>query len=327
VITCKAPYRISLSGGSTDYESFYSQYGSLLVGFGLNSHCYVTVKPTHTFDKVNFQAFYSHAEKVERIDQIQNPGIRGTLQYLKENVIPELNKIAIYIQNDLPSQTGIGSSSSLIVALLQAVYETYNVAYTKRSLAKDAIYIERVLLSESGGIQDQIWAAYGGLSSIEIQKDGEFYVRPIPVYEEQIREFEKWSLLFCINNSRQSYKIATSHNNAAATAYKQNILDISNRTLKAFKKGHWEDVGTLLGEAWENKKQISGLISNSEIDNYYDIALNNGAFGGKLLGTGGGGFLYIMCEPTNRNRIIKAVGLPHLDVNIDTLGSRVIFRE
>lgn len=327
MITCKAPYRISLSGGSTDYESFYSQYGSLLVGFGFNNYCYVTVKPTHTFDNVNFQAFYSHAEKVERIDQIRNPGIRGTLQYIKENVIPELNKIAIYIQNDLPSQTGIGSSSSLIVALLQAIYETYNVAYTKKTLAKDAIYIERELLREPGGIQDQIWAAYGGLSSIEIQENGEFYVRPIPVYEEEIKEFEKWSILFCVNSGRQSYEIAKSHQNVNALEYKKNILQLSKEMLKMFSAGCWEDVGNLLGQSWENKKQISGLISNSDIDKYYDIALKNGAFGGKLLGTGGGGFLYIVCEPTDRDKIIKAVGLPHLDVGIDNLGSRVIFRE
>lgn len=327
MISTKAPYRISLSGGSTDYESFYSQYGSLLVGFGLNNHCYVTVKPTHTFDKVNFQAFYSHAEKVERIDQIQNPGIRGTLQYVKENVIPELNKIAIYIQNDLPSQTGIGSSSSLIVALLQAIYEMYNVAYTKKTLAKDAIYIERELLREPGGIQDQIWAAYGGLSSIEIQRDGEFFVRPIPVYEEQIKEFEKWSLLFCTNIGRQSFDIAKSHNNVGAKEVKMHIAEIAVEMKRMLSGGCWEDVGILLDESWQLKKQISGLISNSDIDRYYDIALNNGAFGGKLLGTGGGGFLYIVCEPTDRNRIIEAVGLPHLDVGIDTLGSRVIFRE
>lgn len=327
MVITKANYRISLAGGSTDYESFYSTYGSLLVGFGLNNHCYVTVKPLHSFDKINFQAFYSHAERVERIDQIQNPGIRGTLQYLKENAIPELNKIAIYIQNDLPSQTGIGSSSSLIVALLQAIYEMYNVAYTKKTLAKDAIYIERELLREPGGIQDQIWASYGGLSSIRIERDGEFYVRPIPVYEEQIREFEKWSLLFCVNIGRQSYEIAKSHQNTSALENKKNILELSKEMLRLFSNGCWENVGLVLHECWENKKQISGLISNSEVDNYYDIALKNGAFGGKLLGTGGGGFLYIVCEPTDRNRIIEAVGLPHLDVGIDNLGSRVIFRE
>lgn len=327
MITCKAPYRISLSGGSTDYESFYSQYGSLLVGFGLNNHCYVTVKPLHSFDNINFQAFYSHAERVERIDQIQNPGIRGTLQFLKEQRIPDLNKIAIYIQNDLPSQTGIGSSSSLIVALLQAIYEMYNVVYTKKTLAKDAIYIERELLREAGGIQDQIWASYGGLSSIEIERNGEFFVRPIPVYDEQIKEFQKWSLLFCVNIGRQSYEIAKSHQNVNALESKRKILELSEEMLKMFSGGYWEDVGLILHKSWENKKQISGLISNSDIDRYYDIALNNGAFGGKLLGTGGGGFLYIMCEPTDRDKIIKAVGLPHLDVGIDTLGSRVIFRE
>lgn len=327
MVITKANYRISLGGGSTDYESFYSTHGSLLVGFGLNNHCYVAVKSLHSFDRINFQAFYSHAEKVERIDQIQNAGIRGTLQFLKEGRIPELNKISIYVQNDLPSQTGIGSSSSLIVALLQAIYEMYNVPYTKKSLAKDAIDIERGLLKEPGGIQDQIWAAYGGLSSISIEKDGEFHVRPIPVHEEQIREFEERSILFCVNIGRQSYEIANSHQNVDAIESKKKILALSKDMLRAFSGGSWEEVGAILHESWQNKKQISPLISNSEIDHYYNIAMNNGAIGGKLLGTGGGGFLYIMCNPADRYKIIKAVGLPHLDVGVDSLGSRVIFRE
>jgi D-glycero-alpha-D-manno-heptose-7-phosphate kinase len=327
MLICKSPNRISLSGGSTDYESYYSIYGSLLLGFGLDKYCYVGVKQLHSFDNINFQAFYSQAERTATIEEIKNPGIRGTLQYVKTHKIPDLNKIGIFIQNDLPTQTGVGSSSSLIVALLQAIYEMYGVEYTKKSLAKDAIYIERVLLAESGGIQDQIFASYGGLSSIEIEKNGDFHVRPVPVYEEQIKEFEKWSILFCANIGRQSFEIAKSHDNIAATAYKHNILDLSKQMLKMFSRGCWEDVGTLLGEAWENKKQISGLISNSDIDKHYDIALENGAFGGKLLGTGGGGFLYIVCEPTDRAKIIEAVGLHHLDVGIDTLGSRMIFNE
>ncbi len=203
----------------------------------------------------------------------------------------------------------------------------YEVEHTKRELAETAIYIERVLLNESGGIQDEIWAAYGNLSSIQIEKSGFFNVRPLPVSETFTEEFLASSVLFCVNVGRQSYEIAKSHDNIDATQTKLNILSLAEEMYQAFSNENIPRLGELLDDSWRQKKKISPLISNPEIDGAYDRALSAGAYGGKLLGTGGGGFLYMVCDINRRDQVISAVNLPHLEVGIDTLGSRVIFKE
>lgn len=326
MICAKTPYRISTSGGSCDYTSFFSKYGCLITSFALDLHCYVSIKPLPKTASTIFEIFYSTVERVKKVSEIQNATIRGTLEYFLINH-PELSGLSIYVANSASHQSGLATSSALVCSLLTCLYCYSNEKVSKEQIAKEAIYIERILLNQSGGIQDSIACAYGGLNSITIEKDGNFKVRPLPVSESFVEEFTSSSILFFINGERQSYEIAASHDTVDSEKFKLNILQLSNEMKSAFEKENIKDIGNLLHRSWQNKKQISGLISNSEIDNYYDIALKNGAFGGKLLGTGGGGFLYIVCEPTDRNRIIEAVGLPHLDVGIDNLGSRVIFRE
>lgn len=329
MITTKTPYRVSLFGGSTDYRSYYSRNGSLLLGFAINQSCYVTVKRLPSFADINYQVFYSKAERVKEIKDIQNPGVRGTLYFLREYLGSEerLKKIAIYIQNDLPGQTGVGTSSSMIVGLLKAFYTHLGEITTPRQLAIDAIYIERELLAEAGGVQDQIFAAYGGINSIEIDTTGYFNVRPLPVSEDFLNEFKQSSILFYTNMPRDSFQVAKSHDTIAADVQKDKILETAKAAEIAFVSENVRTIGQLLDDSWRAKRQISSWISNPQIDEMYTKIMSLGAYGCKLLGTGNGGFLFCLCSTRDRANIIQQVGLPVVDYDFSLTGSKVIFQE
>ena len=195
MLVAKSPYRISISGGSTDYSSFYQKYTSLLVGFSLNKYCYVSIKPLPKIAPTNFEIFYSSTEKVHSIEEIQNPTVRGTLQYFKSKY-NDLNKISIYIANDLSHQSGLATSSALVISLLRCLYGLYESVPSKKQLAEEAVYIERILLNQAGGVQDSYWCSYGGFNSININTNGNVIVRPLPISEDFIKRFSQSSLLF-----------------------------------------------------------------------------------------------------------------------------------
>ncbi len=325
MIITRTPYRVSLFGGSCDYKSFFQDNGAFLWGFGLNRYCFTSVMRLPELVDIDYQAFYSQAERVYHISEIKNPGIRGSLQYLYPK-FEDFKKIAIFIQNELPSQTGIGSSSSLIVGLLNGLYNLYGVTPTKRQLADDAIYIERELLKEPGGIQDQIWASYSGLSSIEIFKDGNYVVKPLPLDEFQVEDFRQSSILFYTKIQRESFEIAKSHDKYQSV-YKAQMQALARESYSSLIDGNLADVGFLMDESWKYKKQISPLISTEYIDSLYETIKKLGAWGCKLLGTGAGGFLYVMCPPSRKQHIIDNINLASLEVGFDRDGTKVIFDE
>lgn len=321
MIISKTPFRISLFGGSTDYESYYSQFGSFLVGFSINQYCYISLRQTPTIFGNKSKLSYSKIEEVECNSDIQHNGIRGTLEYL--GVIDQ--KFEISHQSDLPSQTGIGSSSSFIVGLLNCLSKHYGIKTTPKHLANSAISIERKLLREPGGIQDQIWAAYGGVKSIEIDTNGEFYVKPIPISDCFIDEWiDKWSILIYTGQSRNSYDIATSHNTTSSIEYKKEIHSLAKSGYDSIVKGNLEDVGSLLHESWNLKKNISNKISNGPIDALYDELLSMGMIGGKLLGSGGSGFIYGIVYPDSKLDIIEKFKTKYVPFGISKEGSVII---
>lgn len=317
----RTPNRISLFGGSCDYSDFFSKYGCLMLSLAINKYCYVSCQKLPEFAPISYQAFYSKAERVDNIAEIENPGIRGSLEYLNRKI--PIDKIALYTQNQIMPQTGLGTSSSHVISVLNAVQSMYGLSPKRGELARDAINVERVLLKEVGGIGDQIICAYGGLVSISINENGYFKVRPLPVSGDFISEFLSCSVLFYTNSQRQSFEIASSHNNDN----KKRILDVALDAKFYFEIENLEKIGKLLHESWLAKKQVSNLISNSFIDEKYDILMKNGAFGGKLLGSGGSGFIYCLCPKEKRQQIINAVQLPTLDFNIDYSGSTIIFKD
>jgi len=231
VIITRAPYRVSLAGGSSDYKSFYSRHGSLLVGFTINRYVYVALKKNEDIFGPKHRIAYSNIELVDSIDAIQNPGVRGPLQYFNVQ-----DGVSIHIVSDLPKQAGIGSSSALCVALCKAIdiYQNGRETLSKKELAKIAIHIERDMLEEKGGLQDQIWSSYGGPNSIEIEKDGNFKVRPLHVSEEFLEQLRDRIIFAHIGNGRPSFSLAAAHDNDSSISIKQQIKRLSELTLQAF---------------------------------------------------------------------------------------------
>lgn len=285
MIISKTPFRVSLFGGSTDYESFYKEYGSLIIGFSINQFCYVSLRRTPNIFKYKSRIIYSKIEEVNDNKKIKHNGIRGVLDYLEIDDGLEINHMS-----DLPSQTGIGSSSSFIVGLLNAIYKLKNIEINSHKLANDAIFIERKLLNEPGGIQDEIWAAYGGINSIIINTDGTFEVQPLPLSHKFIDNLFDRSILIYTGSSRDSFEIAKSHDNN--NNIKLNIQKIANEAYRAVLNKDINLIAELLDESWKQKQKISNLISNDNITNMYQLLQKDGMIGGKLLGTGGNGFIY-----------------------------------
>jgi len=327
MIIVRAPYRISLWGGSTDYESFYSKHGALIVGFTIDKYIYICLHKNYNYFDYKSRILYSSVEFVNSHAEIQNPGVRGVLEYFKCT-----DGLQIAIQGDLPAQSGTGSSSAMAVALAKGLdfYFDRKLDYSKKQLAKVAIFVEREMLKESGGIQDQIWAAYGGVNSIEIFKDGDFVVRPIPVSEEFL-QILKDRLVFCyaVEHNRQSFTIAQSHDSKTeeTIAVKQQMKNIAEHGLYAFQDENIDAIGRLLHQSWLLKRSISDRVSTEKIDQLYSLALKNGAIGGKLLGAGGSGFmLFLLNEGVNRDAFIKDSGLEAVDFNFSYGGAEVLLK-
>ena len=316
MIISKTPFRVSLFGGSTDYESFYSKYGSLLIGFGINKYCYTSVRETPSIFDYLTRISYSKVEIVNDNENIQHNGVRGVLKYLNKHKGYEISHMS-----DLPSQTGTGSSSSFIVGLLNC----FTRDWSPKMLAKSAIHVERKLLEEAGGIQDQIWAAYGGMNSVGISKDGNFCVRPLPVSEEFKQEFMNRCIMIYTGKTRKSYRIAESHDQKDAEKHKINILEQAQKAYELFEEEDIDGIAKCLKESWENKKKISPLVSTPTVNKMYKSLEEDGMVGGKLLGTGGSGFIFgILNEDTDVFKIKEKYKSHYIDIDISEKGSVII---
>lgn len=294
MIMAKAPMRISMFGGSTDYESFYSKYGSFIIGTTINKYAYSILRYRPAIVGNESVVTYSKIEKVKSFDKIQNPLIRETLKFYNIDKPVELN-----FATDVPSRTGLGGSSSCCVSLIKAINVLKGRETTKKEVCLDAIEIEREILKEPGGIQDQIWACYGGFNTITINKDGNFSVDPVNVSYDFMRYFESSLMLIYSNQQRSTNAIAQSHKHKD----KETILDISKSAITYLQNEMVSDVGRLLYESWLEKKNLSNLISNDKIDVMIKDIMNYGAYGAKLLGTGGAGFILVICDRCTKKKL------------------------
>jgi D-glycero-alpha-D-manno-heptose-7-phosphate kinase len=319
MIICKTPFRISLFGGSTDYESFYSKYGSFLVGFAIDKYSYVSVRKNPSLFNYKSKISYSTVETVDHNKDIKHDGVRGVIEYFK--YIDERLEISSF--SDLPAQTGVGSSSSFVVGLINAL--EYKKKYSPKQLAQYAIQVERFHLNEAGGIQDQIWAAYGGLNSIAINTDGSFNVRPLPVSDDFIKDFIESSFLIYTGKNRQSFKIAASHDTGSEDENKQKILSLAYDGYEAFCSENKNEIGLLVRESWESKRRISNLICTPEVDQMMSELLDYGMIGGKLIGSGGSGFIFgIARDIKSKKRIKDIFNSGYTEFDIARKGSTII---
>lgn len=316
MIIVKAPLRISLFGGSTDYESFYREHGSFLIGTTIDKYSYLSMRFRPKILSKETLVVYSKMTYAKTLDEIQNPLIRETLKYGDVKDFVELFSFA-----DIPSRTGLGGSSSYCVGLLYLIDQLYGRNTEKNRLVRDAIMVERELLKEAGGIQDHIWPVYGGMNSIEIHKDGSFSVKPLPITQQFRKEIEDSVVLIYTNEQRGQDDIASAHNDKD----KQRILDIAIKAYGRFINEDIKGIGEHMYESWKEKRGLSPLISNSKVDQTIDDVMRLGAYGAKLLGAGACGFVLAICNPKVKADILQVFGDDVLPVKFESDGVSRIY--
>jgi len=307
----KVPFRISLFGGSTDYKSFYEKHGSFIIGTTIDKFCYLSMRNRPSIVSKQYLCTYSKYELVDTIDEIKNPLIRETLRYFNVD-----KPIELFSFSDIPARTGLGGSSSYCVGMCCLINKIKQLNLSKNQIINSAIDIERNILKESGGIQDQIWPLSNGLSSIEIDTKGNFYIKPMPVTEEFCNELQNSFTLIYTYEQRNTDVIAKSHENDVDN--KRNILNLSKQSYNLFLKEDIKSIGQCIYESWLSKERISPLISNTKTKEIIDDVMNMGAYGAKLLGSGGCGFVLVVSDSIVKQKIINKYNGYVLDFKFNT---------
>ena len=325
MIINKTPFRISFFGGGTDYPVWYRENQGAVLSTTIDKYCYITIRYLPPFFPHKHRIVYSKIEMVNDINEILHPAVRATLNFLKIN-----KGLEIHHDGDLPARTGMGSSSAFTVGLLNSLYGLKGVMISKDRLAKEAIYIERDVLKESVGSQDQVAAAHGGFNKISFAGNDEIKIEPITLTEARIKELESHLVLYFTGFSRYASEVAktqiekTPDRKRELTLMYQmvdtavNILNDENKNILEF--------GKLLNETWQLKKSLTDKISTPEIDDIYQRALEVGAVGGKLLGAGGGGFLLLFIPPEKQKKVREEFkNLLEVKFHFEKGGSRIIY--
>lgn len=324
MIISRTPHRISFFGGGTDYPSWYLEHGGKVLGAAIDKYCYITCRELPPFFDHRYRIAYSRVETVNSVDEIQHPSVRETLKYLDMQ-----QGMEIHHDGDIPARSGMGSSSSFTVGLLKTLLAFKGRIIAKEELYKTAIHIEQDLIKENVGSQDQVWAACGGLNTIEFLQNGEIVVRPIIMNENIMMSFEKKFMLFFTGLSRYAHEIAgeqiqRTKNNKSQLMTMRELVEDAYRIVTSG-KDDFGAFGRLLHETWQLKRKLSSKITNDDIDDIYTCAVSNGALGGKLLGAGGGGFILFYVEPEHQDRLKKALHkLLHVPFRFDFSGSEIM---
>ena len=330
MIISKTPVRISLFGGGTDYPEYFNYNDGCVLNFAIQYYSYVTVRSLHKFSKNNYFLSYKNIENVSSLNQIQHPSIKNCLKYLNFKT-----PVQIHYSGDLPAKSGLGSSSSFTVGLLNALYNFNKKKNSKKNLARDAIYIERELNKERVGFQDQIICSYGGIKKIKFSHYNDFKVKNINLSNKIIEEIESSIMIIFTNTERYADKILKEQiQNTKKKLINSQLRELKFITKKAInlveKNFDMNELAILLNESWRLKKNLSNKITTSSIDELYEYCLTKGAKAGKLLGAGGGGFLLLVGENdtlNNLSKILKNKNIFSFFPKLDQLGSRIIFSD
>ncbi|MDR1539490.1 MAG: kinase [Clostridiales bacterium] len=321
MIITKTPFRMSFFGGGTDFPEYYKEHGGAVLSATFDKYCYVNVRHLPRFFDYSSEFAYSTIERVADIGDVKHPAIRNAARML------DMREIRLSYEADLPARTGLGTSSSFAVGMLNAFYSLKGSMKSKRQLADDAIYLERVLCAESGGVQDQIAAAFGGLNRIEFSAEG-YSVAPVIIDGETKKRLSESLLLLFTGFSRYSSDIQANTQKAikGKVAELKEMASLVYEAEKALAGKSLDDFGRLLDYAWNLKRGISAGISTDSIDRLYGKAIKAGALGGKLLGAGGGGFLLFYVEPQRRKSVVDAMSsLLHVPFSFESAGTQVIY--
>lgn len=322
MIITQTPFRMSFFGGGTDFPSFYREHGGAVLSTSFDKYCYVTVRHLPPFFEYKTHLTYSKEEKVSSVSDIRHPAIRNAMEWL------DMHDIRLTYESDLPARSGLGTSSSFAVGMLEAFYALKGQYADKRRLADDAIYLERTLCAESGGVQDQIAAAFGGLNRINFSRDG-YSVNPVIISPERKRRLNRSLMLFFTGFSRFSSDIQkgtelSMKDKTIQLLEMYRLVDEAEQVLVGESRD-LDEFGRLLDYTWKLKRGISSGISTDTIDGQYNKALEAGALGGKLLGAGGGGFL-LFYVPEDRQAAVREAmkGLLYVPFKFENDGTKVI---
>ncbi len=323
MIISRTPFRISFFGGGTDYPGWFQDHKGAVLATTINKYCYISCRYLPPFFEHKSRIIYSKMEHVSKIDEIDHPAVREVLRYLKIR-----QGVEIHHDGDLPARTGLGSSSSFTVGLLNALYALKGRITTKEDLAKEAIYVEQEMCRENVGCQDQTLAAYGGFNFIEFGGADLLQVRKITVGAERLKRLREHLLLYFTGFSRTASQIAGHQIKNIPRKQKelQTMYEMVQEAIEILNGRELKDFGKLLHESWKLKRTLSNKVTTPYIDELYDKARRAGAVGGKLLGAGGGGFVLFFVPPAKQKTFKAAFKkLLHVPFEFEHLGSQIIF--
>ncbi|HUI06856.1 MAG TPA: galactokinase [Verrucomicrobiae bacterium] len=324
MIITRSPLRISLGGGGTDLPSYYRRFGGFLVAAAIDKYVYITLHRTFVQELI---VKYSKLERVKTVDEIEHPIIRESLRLLNfESPSMEIASMA-----DIPAGTGLGSSGSFTTALLKALHVYNKNPIRPDALAAQACQVELDILKEPIGKQDQYIAAYGGITCFEFEPDGQVKAWPLKISEETLYNLEDNLLLFFTGFARSASAILKEQDDRSRQNDSQMIdnlhfvKDLGIKSKEALEAGDLMEFGRLMDVHWQHKKKRSGSMSNQQINVWYDLAMQNGAVGGKLIGAGGGGFLMFYARDKTRLRhTMREAGAHEVRYRFDFEGTKIL---
>jgi D-glycero-alpha-D-manno-heptose-7-phosphate kinase len=326
MILTRAPLRIPLGGGGTDLPSYYSQYGGFVLSAAINKYVYISLNRPQVDDLIRVK--YSKSETVEDLNEVQHDLVREAMRLTGVERGVEIVSMA-----DVPAGTGMGSSGSFVVALLRAFHAFRREYVPPHQLAEEACRIEIEMAGSPVGKQDQYVAAFGGITCLDISRDGQVAVSRINFSNHQMDELRSNLLLFYTGIQRRAMDILedqkrdTAHSNPDVVDSLHRTKELGLQIKEALEEGDLERFGELMDVHWQNKKRRSGKISDPRIDKWYELARDNGAVGGKLIGAGGGGFLLFYCPNSCKAKLRLAMageGLREMPFDFDLEGAKVL---
>lgn len=324
MIITQTPFRMSFFGGGTDMEEYFKENKGAVLSTTFDKYCYVNVKHLPRFFDYRTEISYSRIERVEKEEDIQHPLVRNAIQML------DMHEIRLTYEADLPARSGLGTSSSFAVGMLNAFYALKGKYADKKRLADEAIYLERVLCAESGGWQDQIAAAFGGLNRIEFGADG-YEVHPLIISTDRKQNLNQNLMMFFTGFTRFSAEIQADNQKLNTQEKKRQLEEMYHlvgeaESILRNKHTNLDEFGRLLNHTWRLKRQTGSKVSTETIDMLYEQGMKAGALGGKLLGAGGGGFLLFYVQPEFQRLVREAMkDLLYIPFQFENGGTKVIY--
>ncbi len=326
MIITRTPFRISFFGGGTDFPEYYKKNDNCgVIAATINKYCYISIRELPNFFEHIHRISYSKIEHVKNVEEIQHPVIRTVLQLYRIQ-----KGLEIHYDGDMPARSGLASSSAFSVGMINAILEMLQKDKSKYILADEALKVEQKILKEAVGSQDQIITSFGGLNHINFYRNDTYQISPVQISDKEKNKLLDHLMLFYTGLQRYASNIESDKikNIEKNKNHLHNISQIHDEAIKLFdqKELNMFEIGNLLKDSWKQKKELSNKVSLPLIDEAYEAAIQNGAYGGKILGAGGGGFLLFIVPEHKKNSLREALKtFLEIEFSFENEGSKVIF--